>query len=108
MPQARRSRRRTGRFRHSGCSSPSRRSRVAPEHFGALPPAGEIVDAYFDGDALVVEMELDPELEHDYMRVPRSVADELAATIARPEQAVWCRVHWRNITGPHPASPSPD
>ena len=68
--------------------------RVAPEVFGAVPPRGEIVETYIDGDAVVFDIELDLPSGADCLRVPRLVEDEVAATIARPGQAVWCRVHW--------------
>ena len=42
----------------------------------------------------------DPEPGHDYMRIARLLEDEVGATIARPEQAVCCRVSWRNRAGP--------
>jgi hypothetical protein len=74
--------------------------RVAPEVFGAVPARGEVVETYIDGDALVLDIELDLPSGADCLRVPRLVEDEVAATIARPGQAVWCRVHWNIATMP--------
>jgi hypothetical protein len=67
--------------------------RVAPELFGSARPAGRIIDAFVDGgDALVVEIDLDPSAGHDHERVAHLVADEVAAAIAPSNLAVWCRV----------------